>query len=137
MNLFRTSPSNYVSLILRLTTGILFTAHGLQKLGVISGGSIDGTLGFMSSLGVPAAAAWLVIIAEAVGGLGLILGFLTRFAAAALILVMLGATFLVHLPNGFFAPGGFELPFVLIGSLLPLVFKGGGMWSIDAMIAKN
>ncbi len=134
--LLRTSSVDYTSLILRVVVGIMMLAHGLQKVGIIGDGTPTQVVGFMSGMGIPAVIAWLVIIAESVGALSLILGFLTRFCAASLIVVLAGAVLLVHAKNGFYNPGGFELHFLAIGMLVPLVLNGGGMLSVDAKLAK-
>lgn len=123
-------------LILRLAAGGAMLMHGLQKIGTIGEGTPDQVVGFLGSMGIPAAVAWMVIVAESLGALSLLLGFLTRFCAAALCVVMLGAIFLVHFKNGFFAGGGgMEVPLLFLGLLVPLVIKGGGMWSVDSMIS--
>ncbi len=134
--IMRTSSADYTSLILRVVVGVMMLAHGLQKIGVIGEGGPSQVVGFMGSMGVPAFIAWLVIIAESVGALSLIVGFLTRFCAASLIVVLAGAILLVHAKNGFYNPGGFELHFLAIGMLVPLVLNGGGMYSADSMLAK-
>jgi putative oxidoreductase len=135
--ILHTSPVDYTSLILRVFVGIMMLAHGLQKVGVVGDGGPGQVVGFMGGMGIPAVIAWLVIIAESVGALSLILGFLTRFCAASLIVVLSGAIVLVHLKNGFYNPGGFELHFLAIGMLITLVINGGGMYSVDATLAKK
>ena len=133
---FTTQKTNYAALIVRLALGVVFFPHGLQKaFGMFGGPGIDGTLGFMGSMGVPSIITFLVILAESVGALGLILGFLTRFCAASIALVMIGAVALVHAKNGFFMPMGFEYHILAIGMALSLVVTGGGAWSIDGWIA--
>ena len=88
-------------------------------------------------MGIPTAIAALVIIGESVGGAALVLGLLTRFSAAAIAIIMIGAIALVHAKNGFFAGnGGYEMPLLILGSSLALVLAGGGKWSVDRMIVK-
>lgn len=133
---FRTSDS-WSPLVLRVALGGVMLVHGLQKLGVLEGGSIDGTVQFMGSLGVPALIAYLVILSESVGSLALILGFATRFSAAACAVIMLGAIFLVHWPNGFsMGNGGYEFHLVALGAAVALALAGGGKWSLDKMLSK-
>ena len=131
----RTSDS-WSPLVLRIAVGIVMCAHGLQKLGYLGGPGWDGVIQFMGSLGIPAAVAGLVIIAESLGGAALVLGLFTRFCAAAIAVIMLGAIILVHAKNGLLGQGGFELPFVILGSCIALMLAGGGKWSIDRMIVK-
>ncbi|MDX1578550.1 MAG: DoxX family protein, partial [Gemmatimonadota bacterium] len=91
--------------ILRVVVGLIFVAHGVQKILVLG---VDGLSGFLASVGVPAPAlaAVALIVAETVGGLLLIAGALTRPAAAVLAFVMLVALFSVHLADGFFVNPG-------------------------------
>ena len=102
------SNSDYAALVLRLSSGVLFLAHGLLKVNVFT---IAGTVAFFESLGLPALLAYLTIIAEIGGGIALILGVATRLVSAALIPVLLGATW-VHMGNGwvFFNHGGLSIP---------------------------
>lgn len=102
--LLRTNPSDLPALIGRLTLGLVILPHGLQKtLGWFGGYGFEGTVGFFTgTLGVPFIVAVLVIAAESLGTLSIILGFLTRFCAASLALVMAGAITMAHAGNGFF-----------------------------------
>ena len=142
--LFRT-PDSWSLMIVRLALGIVFLPHGLQKtLGLFGGGGFSGTMGFFTGQGMPAALVFLVILAESAGSLGLILGFLTRIAALGIGCVMVGAIFMVHLPNGFFmnwdgkqAGEGFEYHLLAIGMALALLLGGGGRASIDRAIAES
>jgi putative oxidoreductase len=77
---------------------------------------------------------FLVSIGECFGGLGLIVGFLSRFSAAANILIMIGAIVMVHGANGFFAPKGFEYNLALIGLLVPTLIAGPGSYAIGRFI---
>ena len=90
------SNADYAATTLRVSSGVLFLAHGLLKVNVFT---IAGTVGYFESLGLPGALAYLTIFAELAGGLALILGVGTRLAALALIPVLLGATW-VHAGNG-------------------------------------
>jgi len=131
-------------LILRLGLGVVMLPHGLQKtLGLFGGYGFAGTYGFFTDkMGVPGMAAVLVILAESLGALGLILGFLTRLGALGIGMVMAGAVAMVHWPNGFFmnwagsqAGEGFEYHLLAIAIALVLLIKGGGAASIDRQIA--
>jgi putative oxidoreductase len=100
-------------------------AHGAQKLfGAFGGPGLAGVVQMMGPLG------YLVAIGEFFGGLGIIVGFLSRFSAASLILVMLGAIAMVHAKNGFFAPTGFEFNLALIGLLAPILIAGPGRLAV-------
>ena len=128
----------------RITLGIVILPHGLQKLlGMFGGAGFSGTVEFFVSSGIPAFVAILIIIGESFGALSLILGFLSRIAALGITLIMLGAIFMVHLPNGFFmnwfgsnAGEGYEYHILAVGLGLIVLIKGGGMWSVDRAIAK-
>src|ERR1035438_5424230 len=95
--------SNDVALTsLRLVLGVVFFAHGAQKmLGWFGGHGFQATMVFLGHM-MPAPVAFLVICTEFFGGLGLIVGLLTRIAALGIGGEMIGAIFMVHLPNGFF-----------------------------------
>jgi putative oxidoreductase len=142
--LFRTPDSSSL-MVVRLALGIVMLPHGLQKtLGLLGGGGFSGTMGFFTGQGMPAALAFLVILAESAGSLGLIVGFLTRIAALGIGCVMVGAIFMVHLPNGLFmnwdgkqTGEGFEYHLLAIGMALALLLGGGGRASIDRAIAES
>src|SRR6266446_4442787 len=101
--LFATDDSTATA-ILRLVLGIVFFAHGAQKLlGWFGGPGFSGTMGlFTGYLHIPAPLAYLAIAAEFFGGLGLILGFLTRIAAFGIAVNMVVAVAMVHSRFGFF-----------------------------------
>ena len=101
-NLYYTND-NIAGLIARLALGIVILPHGLQKLlGMFGGGGFTKTVEFFVSTGMPSIVAILIIVAESFGALALIIGFLSRFCAAAITLIMLGAIFMVHAQHGFF-----------------------------------
>lgn len=133
---FATCPGNYAALVIRVAAGGVMLPHGLQKLGLL-GGDMNpaGVVGMFGNMGIPALVAYLVIVAESVGALGLILGFLTRFSAASLAVVMLGAIFLVHGKNGLIGQGGYEYHVLYIAMMIMLIMRGAGAWSIDGLIA--
>jgi putative oxidoreductase len=128
-----------IPVILRLTLGAVMFPHGAQKvLGWFGGGGFKATLEGMTGMGLPAAIVVMVMIAEFLGSLGLILGFLTRLSALGVISVMLGAIFTVHQQYGFFmnwmgkqAGEGFEYHLLAIGIAVALLVRGGGAFSID------
>lgn len=143
MSFFKTDDS-WAGLILRVGLGVVMFAHGAQKLlGWFGGNGFEGTLGFFTQeMGLPWLVAFLVIIGESLGSVGLIVGFLTRFTAASFIVIMLGAIATVHWPYGFYMNWfglqqgeGFEYHLLVIAISAALVVIGGGKWSVDSVIA--
>lgn len=135
--------ARYAPVVIRLVLGIIFFAHGAQKaLGWWGGAGFGGTIEAFTKQGMPALFAVLVILGEFLGGIGLIVGALTRLAALGIALIMTGAIFLVHLQNGFFmnwfnVPGrghGIEANLALLAMALSLVLTGGGPLSFDAAV---
>ena len=143
--LFQTDDA-WSSLILRVALGVVMFPHGAQKLlGWYGGHGLAGTLGFFTEqMHIPWIIVLLIIIGESFGSVGLIVGLLTRFAAASLAVIMLGAITMVHWPHGFFmnwfgqqAGEGFEYHLLVLGICLALVVSGGGRWSADGVIAEK
>jgi putative oxidoreductase len=130
--------------ILRLVLGVVFFAHGAQKLlGWFGGFGFHGTMGFLEHVGLPAPVALLVICTEFFGGLGLIVGLLTRIAALGIGVEMIVAIFMVHLPNGFFMNWlgnqkgeGFEYHLLAIAMAAVLLLRGAGAFSVDEAVGK-
>ena len=122
--------------ILRVLVGVVFAAHGYQKLFTFG---IAGVTDGFTKMGVPmpTITAPLVGCLEFAGGLALIVGLLTRLVALGLAIDMLGAMFLVHLANGFFLPTGYEFVLLLCAASLTLVVGGAGSPSVDEMIARR
>lgn len=115
----------YGALALRLALGTMFIAHAYLKLAVFT---VAGFAGFLGSVGLPAALAWPIILAEVSGGLAILLGWHARLASLALLPVLLGAT-LVHAPNGwlFNVPnGGWEYPAFLALAAIAQALIGEG-----------
>jgi len=126
--------------ILRLALGIVFFAHGAQKmLGWFGGFGFSGTMGyFTGSMHIPAPLAFLAIAAEFFGGLGLILGFLTRIAAFGITVNMVVAIITVHSAFGFFMNWngtqkgeGFEYHVLVLAMTAFLIIRGAGAVSVD------
>jgi putative oxidoreductase len=124
---------NMALLLIRLAAGGTLAAHGAQKLfGWFGGHGIEGTGGFLQSMGFPRAHAWLAGLTEFGGGLGLALGLLTPLAGAGVGGVMLVAIAVAHWNNGFFnMNGGFEFPLLLALAGIAIAFSGPGAWSLD------
>ena len=141
--LFATSAS-WSLLIVRLFLGVIFFAHGAQKVfGWFGGPGLKNTINFFrGSLGIPPALAVLAAFTECFGGLAVFLGLLTRLAALGLVVTMLVAIATVHGKNGFFLnmslqPGkghGIEFNLALLGMALALLVGGGGAASVDRLI---
>jgi len=134
MNRTESSRTDLALAILRVVVGIVFLAHGGQKLFVFG---FDGVTGAFTQMGapLPQITAPMVALLEFFGGLALVAGLLTRFAAVGLALVMLGAMVLVHLAAGFFAPNGVEFPLTLLAASAALAVAGAGRFSLDHLIA--
>jgi putative oxidoreductase len=120
-------------------------AHGAQKLlGWFGGRGFFGTIELFHQLGFPTVVAILVTIGEFFGGLGLLVGFLSRVAAGGIGVIMLGAMLLVNRHNGFFmnwagqpVREGFEYHILAIGLAVAILILGGGKWSLDRTLAEN
>ena len=122
--------------ILRVVIGIVFFAHGWQKL---FGMGVHGVAGFFGSAGIPLplVSAGIVTAVECLGGAALIVGLATRWAAALNGFDMIVAILVVHLKNGFLKPGGFEHPLTLLAACIALVALGPGAASVDGALAKR
>jgi putative oxidoreductase len=134
------------ALVGRVTLGLVMLPHGLQKtIGAFGGYGFEGTMGFFTgTLGLSPVIAFLVIMAESVGAAALLVGMFTRFCAASLAIVMIGAASMAHASNGFFmnwfgaqAGEGIEYHLLVIGLALSLVISGGGRFSVDGALAKR
>ena len=132
--------------LLRLVAGVVFFAHGAQKmLGWFGGYGFHGTMGFFTQeMHLPAVLAFLAICAEFFGGLGLIVGFLTRIAAFGVLCNMVAAVLLVHHRFGFFMNWGgdqkgegFEFHLLAIAVMLAIIIRGAGAYSVDYMLSRT
>ena len=123
------------TLPLRLGAGVIFAAHGAQKLfGWFGGYGLEGTAGWMASIGLEPGLLMAAMAgsAEFFGGVFLIIGLLVRPAALVLAVTMLVAIVIVHLENGLFmSNNGYEFGLALLVISLGLVFRGGGSLSAD------
>jgi len=139
---FGTFPS-WSHLVVRLGLGVIFFAHGAQKVfGWFGGRGLSATIAGFRQMNIPPAATVLAAFVECFGGLAVLVGFLTRPAALGLIAVMLVAIAKVHVAHGFFlnwsmTPGkghGFEFNLALLAMALAILIGGGGVLSIDRLI---
>ena len=129
--------------ILRLVLGVIFFAHGAQKmLGWFGGYGFTGTMSFFTGvMHIPAVFAFLAIAAEFFGGLGLIFGLLTRVAALGIFFNMIVAVAMVHGRFGFFMNWtgaqkgeGYEYHFLVLAITAFLMIHGAGAASVDRML---
>lgn len=123
-------------LLIRAALGVVMVAHGAQKLFTFGYGGVVGAMTQMG-LPLPAISAALIIAVELGGGLLLLAGLFTRFAAATIAFAMLVATVQVHLAAGFFLPNGYEYALMLATASLGVVMTGPGAFSLDALIARR
>ena len=123
-------------LVLRVVVGVVFIAHGSQKLFTYG---LAGITGGFEQMGVPMAsvAAPLVTFVELIGGVALILGFLTPIAAALLAIDMLGAILFVHGKNGLFLPNGYEFALTLLAANVTLLLAGPGAAAVDNVLGNR
>jgi putative oxidoreductase len=141
------ATTNDVSLaVCRLVLGIIFFAHGAQiTLGWFGGFGFSGTMHFMTAqLGIPTIFAAISIVAQFLGGIGLIVGLLSRIAAFGIACVMLVAVIKVHLAVGFFMNWygvqkgeGYEYHLLVLAICLLIIVKGAGALSIDQILSKE
>jgi putative oxidoreductase len=126
---------------LRIPVGIIFVAHGAQKLfGWFGGYGLEGTGGYMASLGLEPGylMALLAGSAEFFGGLALVVGLLVRPAAAALAFAMIVAIFSVHIDHGLFmSNNGYEFALALLAASVALAISGAGNGSLDRALARR
>ena len=134
-----TTDNSLSGLLMRLSAGVIFAAHGAQKLfGSFGGGGLEGTAQWMASIGLEPG--YLMALAagsaEFFGGIALLLGLLTRPAAFVLAMTMLVAVITVHLPNGLFlSNNGYEFGLALLAITGALALNGGGKPSLDRMLS--
>jgi putative oxidoreductase len=141
--LFRTT-NDPVLTILRLVLGVVFFAHGAQKmLGWFHGRGFSATMHvFTTAYRIPTALAFIAICAEFFGALGLVVGLLSRIAAFGIMVNMVVAIFLVNLPFGFFMNflgtqrgEGIEYHLLVMAICMTVVVKGSGALSLDRMLS--
>lgn len=127
--------------LLRAVAGIVFAAHGAQKLfGLFGGYGLEGTGQYMESIGLHPGFVMALIAGsiEFLGGLSLIIGLLSRVAAIGLTILSAVALFSVHISHGFFmSAGGFEYIMTLMVISIAVIIEGSGKWSLDYILNKK
>jgi putative oxidoreductase len=141
-----TTPSDWSLTVIRVVLGLIFFAHGAQKmLGWYGGPGLAQSMQmFTEHLHLPSTLAFLVIAGEFLGGIGLVVGLLSRPAALFIALTMLGAIAMVHLRHGLFLNWfgnkeghGIEYHLLAIALSLVVIVKGAGAFSVDRLVDEN
>ena len=139
------TQNDYSLTVARVLLGVVFFAHGAQKMfGWFGGPGLSGTLSFFEKLQMPVAVAWFGILVEFLGGLSLLFGLLSRVAALAIIAEMIGAVLTVHIHFGFFMNWfgnqkgeGFEYHLIAIAVAFLIMVQGAGALSIDYIVSSR
>jgi len=127
-------------LLLRVTLGLTLFPHGCQKLfGWFGGAGFEKFTGFFDKMGWHPAAFWVAVVAltEIVGGLLLAVGFLTRFAAAAILIFIINAIWATSAKGFFWTQGGMEYSLLIGVVALVFLIKGAGRFSVDYAIGRE
>jgi len=133
-------------MVIRVLLGLVFFPHGMQKLfGWFGGPGFSGMMGmFTDKMGIPVVFAFLAIMAEGLGALGLITGLLTRVAAFGIAVNMAVAVYMLHWQHGFFMNWfgnqkgeGYEYHLLVIAMAVALMIKGGGAFSVDRVLSEK
>jgi len=122
--------------VLRVTVGIVFLVHGGQKLFVFGFAGVAALLGQVG-FPVPMLAAVVLTAVEFLGGVALVLGLFTRWAAIPLAITMLVAIVTVHLKAGFFLPDGYEFALTLLAANVALAMLGSGEASLGRRLERR
>jgi putative oxidoreductase len=140
------TDNDFATTVIRVMLGVVFFPHGMQKLiGWYGGYGFTGSMGFFTdTLHIPVIFAFLAIMAEGLGSLGLITGLLTRVAAFGIGVNMVVAVYMLHWQHGFFMNWfgqqkgeGFEFHLLVIAMAIALIIKGGGALSVDRALAEK
>src|ERR1700730_4443839 len=126
--------------LLRLTMGLILVPHGCQKLfGWFGGAGFEKFTGFFDKMGWHPAAFWVALVAltELVGGLLLGVGFLTRFAAAAILIFMVNAIWATSAKGFFWTQGGMEYSLLIGVVALVFLIRGAGRFSVDHALGRE
>ena len=140
------TDNSAASLFLRVFLAIVVFPHGAQKLfGWFGGFGFAGTMDFFTNtMGLPWLIAFLVIIIESIGAIGLLIGFATRIFSLSFFMLAIGIIFSSHIQHGFFmnwfgnqAGEGYEFFLLWVGMAIALIITGGGMGSVDQLLGKK
>jgi putative oxidoreductase len=139
------TQEEYSLALARVVLGLVFFAHGAQKmLGWFGGSGFSGTISDFAKIGMPTAVALFAIFVELFGSLGLLFGLFSRVAAFAIIVEMIGAVLTIHIHVGFFMNWmgrqkgeGFEYHLIAIALAFLIMVRGGGALSIDYMLSSR
>ena len=146
MNKIFTTRNDFALAIARLVLGVVFFMHGAQlTLGWFGGQTFFHSLhGFVHGMHIPPFFAVLAILSEFLGGIGLIVGFLSRIAAFGITVNMLVAIFKVHIHYGFFMNWygnqkgeGYEYHLLVLALCLLFMVKGSGAMSLDRLLTRD
>ncbi|MSR87099.1 DoxX family protein [Candidatus Peribacteria bacterium] len=129
MKAFFATKNDLGTMLLRVGAGLAMLPFGIQKVQ-----TFEGTMQFFTGMGIPYFIAVLVVVAETLGAVALVLGFCSRFCAALLAVIMVGAVYAMF-SSGYFA--GYATPLLFLIMFVPLVVNGAGAWSVDAEISKK
>lgn len=131
-----TPKADAALLSIRIAAGLVFLFHGSGILFGMFGG--PGPAQFAADQHMPTVVGYLVGIAQVGGAIAVLTGILTRIGAACILMVMLGAIFLVHLPHGFDSrKGGMEYPLTQLLIALALLFAGAGRYSLAGLLPQS
>jgi len=134
------SVSEFAEPILRIALGGILIPHGCQKLfGMFGGMGLSGNAALFDRIGYSPGMFWgtLVGLTEFIGGILLILGLFTRFAAVAVVIFMIEAVKFTSAKGFFWSNGGFEFPLLIGVCALYFLLRGGGYWSLDRTIGRE
>jgi putative oxidoreductase len=136
------TPNDLALAFARIILGIVFFAHGAQKmLGWFGGFGFSGTVDAFDKMGMPAPLAYFIIFVEFFGALSMIFGLLSRLGGLGITALMLGAIFTVHMRNGFYMNWfgnqkgeGFEFHLLVIALAVLILIRGAGAFSLDRLL---
>ena len=136
---FYDAVAPFVYPLVRFAAGAVLVPHGCQKLlGLFGGGGLSGTMAGFDKMGWGAGVGLLIALLEFFGAIGVAVGFLTRFWAAAIAIEMAVIVFAVHLPRGYFwNQGGIEYPLLWGILMFAIALRGGGRLSLDQAIGRE
>lgn len=130
----------YALPLLRLVMGVILIPHGCQKLfGWFGGAGLERFAQIFAQIGYKPGLFWAIVVAltEIVGGSFLAVGFLTRFAALAIVIFMINAVYITSAKGFFWTQGGSEYSLLILFVALVFLIRGGGKYSVDGVIGRE